>query len=89
MAKQLGAYNGRKKTLTPERAGELVHRAENGVPKAVLAHDYGISRETGISTSVRPGPPRTPGRRAHALVAAPRLPVPRLGRLTESSLSAL
>jgi len=46
LAKQRGAYKGRKKTLTPERAAELVHRAENGVPKVVLAHDYGISRET-------------------------------------------
>lgn len=46
LAKQRGAYQGRKKTLTPERAAELVHRAENGVPKSVLARDYGISRET-------------------------------------------
>ncbi|MDQ0118392.1 recombinase family protein [Pseudarthrobacter sp902506025] len=46
LAKQRGAYKGRKKTLTPERVAELVHRAENGVPKVVLAHDYGISRET-------------------------------------------
>ena len=46
LAKQRGAYHGRKKTLTPERAAELVHRAENGVPKSVLARDYGISRET-------------------------------------------
>lgn len=46
LAKQRGAYNGRKKTLTPERAAELVQRAGNGVPKALLARDYGISRET-------------------------------------------
>jgi DNA invertase Pin-like site-specific DNA recombinase len=46
LAKQRGVYQGRKKTLTPERAAELVHRAENGVPKSVLARDYGISRET-------------------------------------------
>ena len=37
---------GRKKTLTPERAAELVQRADSGIPKAVLASDYGISRET-------------------------------------------
>ncbi|MEO8284311.1 MAG: recombinase family protein [Pseudarthrobacter sp.] len=46
LAKQRGAYKGRKKTLTPERVIELVQRAETGVPKVVLAHDYGISRET-------------------------------------------
>lgn len=46
LAKQRGVYQGRKKTLTPERAAELVHRAEDGVPKSVLARDYGISRET-------------------------------------------
>jgi DNA invertase Pin-like site-specific DNA recombinase len=46
LAKQRGAYRGRKKTLTPERAAELVKRAANGIPKSVLASDYGISRET-------------------------------------------
>ncbi|WP_258804286.1 recombinase family protein [Pseudarthrobacter sp. NS4] len=46
LAKQRGAYKGRKKTLTPERAPELIQRAGNGVPKALLARDYGISRET-------------------------------------------
>jgi DNA invertase Pin-like site-specific DNA recombinase len=46
LAKQRRAYKGRKKFLTPERAAELVQRAGNGVPKAFLARDYGISRET-------------------------------------------
>ncbi|MDE8667701.1 recombinase family protein [Pseudarthrobacter sp. H3Y2-7] len=46
LAKQRGAYKGRKKTLTPERAAEMVHLAGTGVPKALLARDYGISRET-------------------------------------------
>ncbi|MCO4262508.1 recombinase family protein [Pseudarthrobacter sp. MDT3-26] len=46
LAKQRGVYKGRKKTLAPERAAELVQRAGSGVPKAVLARDYGISRET-------------------------------------------
>jgi DNA invertase Pin-like site-specific DNA recombinase len=46
LAQQRGAYKGRKKTLTPERAAELVQRAANGIPKSVLASDYGISRET-------------------------------------------
>ena len=46
LAKQRGAYKGRKKTLAPERAAELFQRAADGVPKAVLGRDYGISRET-------------------------------------------
>lgn len=46
LAKQRGAYKGRKKTLTPARAAELVQRAASGTPKSVLASDYGISRET-------------------------------------------
>jgi DNA invertase Pin-like site-specific DNA recombinase len=46
LAKQRGVYRGRKKTLTPERAAELVQRVGSGVPKALLARDYGISRET-------------------------------------------
>jgi DNA invertase Pin-like site-specific DNA recombinase len=46
LAKQRGAYKGRKKTLSPERAAEMVERADTGVPKVVLARDYGISRET-------------------------------------------
>jgi hypothetical protein len=37
LAKQRGAYKGRKKILTPERAAELVQRADNGVPKAALS----------------------------------------------------
>lgn len=46
LAKQRGAYKGRKKTLTPERAAELVQRAGSSISKVVLARDYGISRET-------------------------------------------
>jgi DNA invertase Pin-like site-specific DNA recombinase len=46
LAKQRSAYKGRKKTLTPERAAELIQRAGGGIPKVVLARDYGISRET-------------------------------------------
>jgi DNA invertase Pin-like site-specific DNA recombinase len=46
LEKQRGVYKGRKKSLSPERAAELVERAGTGVSKVVLAHDYGISRET-------------------------------------------
>jgi DNA invertase Pin-like site-specific DNA recombinase len=54
LAKQRGAYKGRKKTLTPERAAELVQRASDGVPMVALARDYGISRETVSELSLFP-----------------------------------
>ncbi len=62
LARQRGAYKGRKKTLTPERAAELVQRAGSGVPKAVLARDYGINRETVYQSCARPrgSEPRSP-----------------------------
>jgi DNA invertase Pin-like site-specific DNA recombinase len=46
LAKQRGAYRGRKKSLTVDEAAELVGRTALGVPKSVLAREYGISRET-------------------------------------------
>jgi DNA invertase Pin-like site-specific DNA recombinase len=46
LAKQRGAYRGRKKALSLERVDELRRRATAGEPKATLAREYGISRET-------------------------------------------
>ncbi len=46
LARQRGAYRGRKKTLSPENAVDLVTRAAAGIPKPALAKDYGISRGT-------------------------------------------
>jgi DNA invertase Pin-like site-specific DNA recombinase len=46
LAKQRGAYRGRKRSLSTEKAAELAIRAALGVPKSVLAREYGISRET-------------------------------------------
>src|SRR5262245_41061394 len=46
LAKQRGAYRGRKKALSRERVDELWRRATAGEPKAKLAREYGISRET-------------------------------------------
>lgn len=46
LAKQRGAYRGRKKALSPERASELRHRAKAGEQKAKLAREFGVSRET-------------------------------------------
>jgi len=46
LAKQRGAYRGRKKSLNPEQALQLRQRANAGEKKSKLARDYGISRET-------------------------------------------
>jgi DNA invertase Pin-like site-specific DNA recombinase len=46
LAKQRGAYRGRKKALTPERVAELRRRVAAGEKKARLAGEFGISRET-------------------------------------------
>jgi DNA invertase Pin-like site-specific DNA recombinase len=46
LAKQRGAYRGRKKALSPEQAAELRQRAGVGEQKTTLAREFGISRET-------------------------------------------
>ena len=46
LAKQRGAYQGRKRTLSPERAAELCRRAGAGEQKTRLAREFGITRET-------------------------------------------
>jgi hypothetical protein len=46
LAKKKGAYKGRKPSLTPEQIRELHERIASGEKKAVLAHEFGISRET-------------------------------------------
>lgn len=46
LAKQRGAYRGRKRTLTPEQVAELTARSAAGTPKSELARQYGLSRET-------------------------------------------
>jgi DNA invertase Pin-like site-specific DNA recombinase len=46
LAKQRGAYRGRKKALAPDRVVELRRRAAAGEKKAPLAREFGISRET-------------------------------------------
>jgi DNA invertase Pin-like site-specific DNA recombinase len=45
IAKRAGVYKGRKPNLTPEQAASLVARAQTE-KKAVLAREFGISRET-------------------------------------------
>jgi DNA invertase Pin-like site-specific DNA recombinase len=46
LAKQRGAYRGRKKALPDEKIVELRRRVTTGEKKAPLAREFGISRET-------------------------------------------
>ncbi len=46
LAKQRGAYRGRKKALSGEQVAELKRRVAAGEQKAKLAREFGISRET-------------------------------------------
>jgi DNA invertase Pin-like site-specific DNA recombinase len=46
LAKARGAYKGRKPSLTPGQAETLRARAATGEPKAGLAREFGISRQT-------------------------------------------
>lgn len=46
LAKQRGAYKGRKRALGPAQVAELVCSAAAGIPKSELARQYGLSRET-------------------------------------------
>ena len=46
LAKQRGAYRGRKKALNSEHIAELKRRVAAGEQKALIARDFGISRET-------------------------------------------
>ena len=46
LAKKAGVYRGRKPSLTGEQASDLRKRVASGEKKAVLAREFGISRET-------------------------------------------
>lgn len=46
LAKKRGAYRGRKKALSAEKAAELRRRVAASEQKAGLAREFGISRET-------------------------------------------
>ena len=46
LAKKAGVYRGRKPSLTAEQARDLRKRVASGEKKAVLAREFGISRET-------------------------------------------
>ncbi len=46
LAKQRGAYRGRKKALSADQVAELWRQVDAGEQKAKLARQFGISRET-------------------------------------------
>jgi DNA invertase Pin-like site-specific DNA recombinase len=46
LAKQRGAYKGRKKSLSEAQVGQLRARLTTGMSKAQVAREFGISRET-------------------------------------------
>jgi len=46
LAKERGAYRGRKKALTDDQVMELRHRVGAGESKVALARSFGVSRET-------------------------------------------
>jgi DNA invertase Pin-like site-specific DNA recombinase len=54
LAKQRGAYRGRKKILTPERAAELVQRAASGTPNRSSPMTTASAAKLCTSTCARP-----------------------------------
>jgi DNA invertase Pin-like site-specific DNA recombinase len=46
LAKRAGAYKGRKRKFSPERAAELSRRLADGEEKASLAREFGVNRAT-------------------------------------------
>lgn len=46
LAKARGVYRGRRRSLSPDQVTEVRRRAADGEPRAQLAREYGISRET-------------------------------------------
>jgi DNA invertase Pin-like site-specific DNA recombinase len=46
LAKQRGAYRGRKKALSPPAVAQLRSRIAEGISKAKVAREFGISRQT-------------------------------------------
>ena len=46
LARQRGAYRGRARAFSAEQVVQLRQRGAEGIPKATLAREYGISRET-------------------------------------------
>lgn len=69
LAKQRGVYRGRNKALASEEVDQLRCRAAAGEPKAQIARDFGISRETVYQYLRAPDTPHlTPAPPWHALI---------------------
>lgn len=62
LAKKRCAYRGRKRPLNDDQVAELRRQVEDGVPKAVLAREPGVSRET-LYQALRPASERAVGGR--------------------------
>lgn len=60
LAQSRGVYTGRKRSLSSERAQALRARAAAGEPKAGLAREFGISRQTLYQYLRPPTPTPTP-----------------------------
>ncbi len=59
--RQRGAYRGRPRALSAEQILQLLQRVADGTPKATLAREFGVSRET-FYQYLRPGPgAKSPG----------------------------
>jgi len=46
LARQRGAYRGRARALDAKQVDQLRRRVADGIPKAKLAREFGVSRET-------------------------------------------
>lgn len=46
LAKARGVYKGRKPSLSPEQVADARQRVAQGVPKAAIARDLGVTRQT-------------------------------------------
>ena len=54
LAKSRGVYKGRTRTLRNDQIIGLRQRAQAGEPKAILAREFGISRDT-LYRYIKPG----------------------------------
>jgi DNA invertase Pin-like site-specific DNA recombinase len=63
LAKAAGAYKGRKRSLSPDRAAELTRRLSTGESKSGLAREFGIDRATVYRYLGRAGKRSAPRRR--------------------------
>ena len=77
LAKVRGAYRGRKRTLTDEQIIDLRERVAAGEPKARLAREFGISRET-VYQYLRRGSAAVVGAEFAAIVVAAGSEIPGL-----------